>query len=269
MALLRLDQGRDLHQTRGATEEMKMMQVRSLTWLIAILGTACFIGAGAAFYLSPQWIVQDIIRAAQRHDRDRLEQLIDFPRIQRDLSSDIKPVFKRMMLAEMSRNPSAGAFLDSEMEDRMMTGFVSDFIRQNASPAGIEELFGSTSAKPTLFSVPALPIALKNDGTSITQYYLSFGRYRYVVANTKTRSSVEIDLRRQGLMGWRVVRATPRIDADHLLAASNSPDEGLTDASKEVDQATRETDNARMKAEAAEAQTLEAMNAANRANGSR
>jgi uncharacterized protein YecT (DUF1311 family) len=111
---------------------------------------------------------------------------------------------------------------------------VDGAIDQLVSPASLEKAFDDQPVTVEALGEPTQPLDnLFPKGTGGDRYetskrYRSLSRYQITLKSVSTADRVEIDMQRQGLFGWRVVRVTPRISMDNLAGNDNVTDAGAS-----------------------------------------
>lgn len=175
----------------------------------------------------------DAVRdAAQAGDRQRLEALVDFPAVRDRMTTDFRATLLKPTPAESEDyegggfEAATGSFLDL---------FITALIDQVVTPAGLEKV---ATGKPIMVeaigaSTDPVASAFPRDGQGrrfrVETRYLALDRFRYTLVNDARKSRVDIDLRRQGLFGWRAVRVTPRMDLLDL-AGQHDDETAVADA---------------------------------------
>ncbi|MEJ2818507.1 DUF2939 domain-containing protein [Caulobacter sp. CCG-8] len=163
----------------------------------------------------------DAVRdAAQAGDRQRLEALVDFPAVRDQMATDFKATLLKPTPAE-SEDYEGGGF--EAVAGSFLDLFITALIDQVVTPAGLEK---AATGKPVLVeaigaSTDPVASAFPKDGQGrrfrVETRYLAVDRFRYTLVNDARKSRIDIDLRRQGLFGWRAVRVTPRMDLLDLV----------------------------------------------------
>lgn len=200
-------------------------------WLVggamAVLALVLAVWLAMSPYLFP-----DQLRAAARNgDRMKMEEMIDFPRVREGLKSDLKS----LVISEMDRslaeeeiddNPFAASLaqLAKGLAGAMMDGMVD----QAVSPASFEKFAKGESTEVKFNGERSDPMARlfpargNEERFDTKARYLSYSRFRYTVSNKKGDASFDIDLQRRGLLGWQVVRITPRISLESLRSTEGT-----------------------------------------------
>ena len=215
---------------------MKIVDYAAIKWrrpywlvgvAIAVLALVLAVWLAMSPYLFP-----DQLRAAARNgDRMKMEEMINFPRVREGLKSDLKS----LVISEMDRslaeeeiddNPFAVglAQLAKGLAGAMMDGMVD----QAVSPASFEKFAKGESTEVKFNGQRSDPIARlfpargNEERFNTKARYLSYSRFRYVVSNNKGDARFDIDLQRRGLLGWQVVRITPRISLESLRSTEGA-----------------------------------------------
>jgi hypothetical protein len=188
--------------------------------------------AGVFVYASPMGFPAALRTAIQNRDTIRLEQLIDFPAVREGLKSDLKA----QVSAVIARPAGAGgAPADTTLAGAILgltqgqPGGVDQMVDQTVTPQGLEQVVvdqptpadaGGQGAQlfDGLFPKDRAGLRFRVD-----RHYLAFGRFRYTLTSTAGKSFVDVDLQRQGLFGWRVMRVTANLDLASLHIAAAPP----------------------------------------------
>jgi hypothetical protein len=174
-----------------------------------------WIGLGAAvaavlvawYAASPFMAMSALQKAARARDRDRLEELVDFPSVRENLKADFTAgLMKKAENDAATRdNPFAGlaAMLVPALVDRVVDAAVT--------PEGIARLQDGKGvatppgAKPMgKASTPAKPQAKTEDEPKLAYHYSGLNRFK--VEQTTDAGPMTWVLARQGLFGWKLVR---------------------------------------------------------------
>jgi hypothetical protein len=154
--------------------------------------------------------LENIKKAAQQNDKDRLRDLIDFDSVKTGLKEDIKAQIVASTTESVKDNPFAalGVALASMVVDPLVDSIVS--------PAGITRLVedGRIGPQP---GDPASPPSSKaaekpamGDGMKIQYSYDDFSRYRVRIRQPGMESdqALTLTLRREGLFSWKLTRVS-------------------------------------------------------------
>lgn len=204
----------------------------------------------AAYAISPYLAMGALRAAAVDGDRDRLEELVDFPRVRESLKADLNAALLAKMKSDpdMRDNPFAGLglALAPMIVDRTIDAYVT--------PAGLAQLADSnraaqpapdqpapstpavTSAAPAQAgpAAGAVAAAPARDRPKIVAGYRGLNRFR--VVQTQDGQSVTWIFNRQGLFGWKLVR----LELPANIFASG-PDEAAAEAPAAAPDAVPET----------------------------
>lgn len=195
--------------------------LRNFRVLIASAVALVVAVVAALAYVSPMRFAPDLAAAAKAHDTLRLQQLVDFPAVDAGLKSSLTPLLNQLLAQKIS---ASGLNVSGPLGQRL-TAFA-----QGALDAGVGQIADQLATPQTLEALaddrPIVVSAVGRQSTPIddvfpkdaagarfkvTRKYLAFGRFRYTLTNNSGHSSVDIDLVRQGLFGWRVELVTPNI----------------------------------------------------------
>jgi hypothetical protein len=185
-------------------------------------GVALVLAIVAALaWSSPNRFGGAVMAAAKAHDTLRLQQLIDFPAVADGMKADLEPI---MAQAIAQRLAASGASLSAPLAARVsaiaqaeVDAAIGQMVDQLATPLALEQLADDKTIQVTGLGRQATPIddVFPKDATGgrfrVARRYLAWDRFRFTLSNLSARSSVDIDLVRQGLFGWRVERVSPRI----------------------------------------------------------
>jgi hypothetical protein len=175
----------------------------------AVLLLAALVGV---YFASPYMALGALRTAMQNHDRDRLEELVDFPSVRENLKTDLKAVMARRMAEdpEMKDNPFAGLALmmAPALVDRMVEAAVTPegLARISAEGADVEVGGGSGASEAKSGKAKAGP------KRKVRGAYAGLNRFRVEQPLDKGEKVTWV-LRRQGLFGWRLVRVELPVDA--------------------------------------------------------
>lgn len=190
-------------------------------YLAAALALALAAGLGHYSYVSPVTTLENIKKAAQQNDKDRLRDLIDFDSVKTGLKEDIKAQLMASGAESLKDNPFAalGVALASMIVDPLVESIVS--------PAGITRLVenGQVGSRKmdagiaTLSEPAEKPTAA--EGVTVQYGYDDFSHYRVRMHYPRMSSgqSLTLTLRREGLFSWKLARVS-------------IPDDMLEDAAK-------------------------------------
>jgi hypothetical protein len=188
--------------------------------------------AAALAWESPDWFPASVVQAAKARDSARLEQLIDFPAVKDGLKSDLKP-----LMAQAVSHQLAGAGVNVETPLAARLGAVADTLADSAvgqmldqivTPTAIEQLVDDQPVQVTAMGRQSAPIdEIFPKGPTgarflVTRKHLGFGGFRYSLSNLSGRSSVDVDLVRNGLFSWRVQQVTPNISLSELIGGDTA-----------------------------------------------
>jgi hypothetical protein len=173
------------------------------SWIL-IGVAAAFVVSVAAYALSPLLAFNALNAAAKSGDRDRLEQVVDFPAVRENLKSQLAAGLVKSISGdpEMRDNPFAavGALLVPALTDRMVDSVIT--------PDGIAMVLsqGKVSApggEPTAGTTPTKEAA--NLQTKLS--YRTLNRFRAELQRRDQPGvTLALTLERRGLFGWKLVR---------------------------------------------------------------
>ena len=161
----------------------------------------------AWYAASPFLAMGALQKAARAHDRDRLEELVDFPSVRENLKADFTAgLMKKAENDAATRdNPFAGlaAMLVPALVDRVVDAAVTpEGIARMQEGKGVATPPG---AKPMgKASDPAKPAAKADDKPRLSYHYSGLNRFR--VEQPTDAGPMTWVFARQGLFGWKLVR---------------------------------------------------------------
>ena len=210
--------------------------------IVSAVALVCAILA-ALVYVSPTRFPAQLIAAAKARDTLRLQQLVDFPAVDAGLKTDLTPLMNQLLSQKISAsglNVSGplGAKLTAFAEGALDAG-VGQMVDQLVTPAMLENLIDDKPVVVTGVGRQSAPIdeVFPKDAAGnrfrVSHKYLAFSRFRYTLTAISGRSSVDVDLVRQGLFGWRVEQVTPNISLADLGAGDTATDSSAANASAE------------------------------------
>ena len=139
--------------------------------------------------------------AAKSGDRDRLEQVVDFPAVRENLKSDLSARIVKAASTDSSGNEFAAglaALLGPAVIDRMVDAMVT--------PDGLAELLRRGTIK---FPNHAGEAAIDDKKPlQVTSGYRTLDRFRVVLTrgDDLERSGFALTMERRGLFSWRLIR---------------------------------------------------------------
>lgn len=177
--------------------------------ILIVLG---LVAAGLVYAASPLLAVQALRNAAQTGDRDKLDQLVDFPKVREGL----KAQFTAKLTQEMAKHkpapndPFAGFAL--ALAPVMINNMVDSYVTADSVAAMVKT--GQAKAGPA----PASPSATEPSGAPAKAEPKTKMRYGYRDLNTFTLTAdgaegdLVMILRRDGLFGWKLTRIDLPLD---------------------------------------------------------
>lgn len=198
--------------------------------LIASAAVLALVVIAALAYASPTRFGAQVVAAAKNHDTLRLQQLIDFPAVSESLKADLKPLADQALAQRLAQGGAsgqggAGARIAAAAQAVLDLG-VDQLADQLATPAALENLVDDKPVQVIAAGRAATPVddVFPKDRAGVrfrvSHRYLAFDRFRYTLTGVSGHSSVDIDLVRHNLFGWRVERVGANID----LADIQGPD---------------------------------------------
>jgi Protein of unknown function (DUF2939) len=177
--------------------------VKQRSWILVGVAAAAVIGV-FGYALSPFLAFNNLRDAAKTGNRDRLEQVVDFPAVRENLKSQIAAGLMKSMSAdpEMLNNPFAaiGALLAPAITDRMVDSIVT--------PDGIALMLGQGKvSKPG--EEPRTESASAKDSSNLetTLSYRTRNRFRAELRRRdQPDTTLALTLERRGLFGWKLIR---------------------------------------------------------------
>lgn len=208
--------------------------IRNNRVLFASLGVLLVAALGYFLYSGPSGFPAALRTAAQNRDTIRLEQLVDFAAVRDGLKSDLKA-----QLATPASQPAAAAAVASAAVVPAPAA-IDQTVDQVVTAQGLEQVIanppGTASAASQLLD-EVFPKDRTGQRFRVDHHYLAFDRFRYTLTSTGGKSSVDVDLQRQGLFGWRVARVTSNLDPSSLRAALAPPASAAQEPAQEDSQA--------------------------------
>lgn len=179
-------------------------------WIgLAAAVVALLVGWYAA---SPYLAMGALQEAARTGDRDKLEELVDFPRVRESLKADFSAAMMKKAQddASMRDNPFAGLamMLVPALVDRVVDAAVSpEGIARMQQGKGVPTPPG---AKPMGEAKPK-PAPRTGDKPKLTAHYAGLNRFK--VDQPTDSGPMTWVFARQGLFGWKLIRIElpPRI----------------------------------------------------------
>ncbi|PVM90305.1 DUF2939 domain-containing protein [Caulobacter endophyticus] len=163
----------------------------------------------AAYFGSPFVALMSLKTAAKTGDRDRLEQVVDFPQVREGMKSQLTAMLTKRMAEDpaMKDNPFAalGLLMAPAIIDRAIETYVT--------PDSISTMI-TTARKPsqTLAQDPGAA-STSSTGKVRTRYdYVGLDRFRATLTNPDSDDKLSLVLDRKGLFGWRLVRVDLPLD---------------------------------------------------------
>jgi hypothetical protein len=200
-------------------------------WLVGVAIGAVALALAVWVAASPYLFSGQLRTAARSGDRLKMEEMIDFPRVREGLKSDLKLLVISEMdksMADEGTDNSPFAVGLAQLAKGLVGAMMDGMVDQTVSPASLEKFAKGESTEVKFNGQQVDPMArlfparVNEERVNIKARYLSYSRFRYVVSNNKGDPRFDIDLQRRGLLGWQVVRITPRINLESLRATEET-----------------------------------------------
>ncbi|MDB5978356.1 MAG: hypothetical protein JWR07_5116 [Nevskia sp.] len=173
------------------------------------VGVVVLVLAAAAYFTSPILAFSQLSAAARSGDRDRLEQVVDFPAVRESLKGQISASVMKAMGSdpELRRNPFAalGGMLVPALTDRMVDSIVT--------PDGVAAMITQGKVnKPVQLQGQGSAAGDekaggKNEAVNVSYGYRTLDRFRVEVARKDDPQKVlSLTLERRGLFSWKLIR---------------------------------------------------------------
>lgn len=177
--------------------------------VLIVLG---LVAAGLLYAASPLLAVQALRSAAQAGDRDKLDQLIDFPKVREGLKAQFTAKFNQEMAKQKTAANDPFAGLALALAPVMINNVVDSMITADSMAAMVKT--GQAKPGPAL-SGPAPSEAPGAPAKAEPKPKMRYG-YRDLDTFTLTADGAEGDLvmvmRRDGLFGWKLTRVDLPLD---------------------------------------------------------
>jgi hypothetical protein len=176
---------------------------------ILVLGAAAFAGY---YFASPFLALEALRSAAKSGNRDRLDQLVDFPVLRANLKSDLTATIKANPPHDPSEQDSTSAATIEQMTNAFADGFIDAYVRPETVSAIIRNGRAPLSPSDLGAAAPAAS-TLKAD-----MAYVDLNHFRVKLSRTDSIRYTSLILERRNLFAWRLVRIT--FAADHTALSS-------------------------------------------------
>jgi Protein of unknown function (DUF2939) len=158
---------------------------------------------GAAYFGSPFLALHDLRQVARDGDRDRLEQLVDFPRVRENLKSKIDAYVLQSMRSDpnMANNPFAGlgALIVPAIADRAIDSYVT--------PDGIAAVVNNGSPPKLNAADAAEQSQTASSPLKVSPSFADLDHFKVALSRSDApASTLSLVLERHGLFGWRLIR---------------------------------------------------------------
>jgi nitrogen fixation-related uncharacterized protein len=168
-----------------------------------LIAVAVVLVVAGLYLASPFWAVQSLRNAARDQDRDKLEQLVDFPSVRESMKAQMKAKMLKSFQEdpEMQGNPFAG--LAMAMAPMMIDGMIDSFVTPEAMTAIMEK------GKPGPFAEePAATPTTATEDVEVEQAYSDLNTFNVSIKDKADAASGSTALvfKRTGLFGWQLKR---------------------------------------------------------------
>ena len=190
-------------------------RVPMAVYAIAVVAVAFMLGA--AYFASPFLALHDLQQAARTGDRDRLDQLVDFPRVRENLKAKVDAYVLQSMRSDpgMANNPFAGlgALIVPAIADRAIDTYVT--------PDGIAVAVNNgTPPKLSASDAAAAPSQAVASALKASPSFTDLDHFKVALSRSDAPGTrLTLVLERHGLFGWKLTR----IDFDFPAAPSSTP----------------------------------------------
>jgi hypothetical protein len=177
-------------------------------------GVAILLLALAGYFASPLLALHGLRDAMKKGDPDRLEQLVDFPRVREGLKADMTA----MMIAQMQSDPEMRDNPFAAIGLAIAPGLVNNMVDAVVTPATFSRLASARSFEAVAAETPQpdAPAALRPAATPAPaptphQASIDEAKYAYAYAGLNRFRATAQDgptlmLDRNGLFSWRLVK---------------------------------------------------------------
>ncbi|HEX4181137.1 MAG TPA: DUF2939 domain-containing protein [Caulobacteraceae bacterium] len=212
---------------------------RPRTGVYAIVAVAAALVFGAAYFGSPLLSLHDLQRAARNGDRDRMDQLVDFPKVRENLKSKFDAYVLQSMRSDpnMANNPfvGLGALIVPALTDRAIDNYVTpDGIAAVVNNATPPKLNATDAAAP---SPAASPVNFSPSFADLDHFNVALSR------SDSPGAILTLTLERHGLFGWKLTRidfnfpptletASPTVASTNAAIAPVAPPPSNTDVAE-------------------------------------
>lgn len=149
-------------------------------------------------YASPYLAINNIKKAAQAGDSEKVSKYIDYPSVRQSFKDQMNAMMmKEMVNQEDDGFAALGAMLASTMVDKMIDGFVT--------PEGMTMMMKGKDLKDVAKSSVTNSTTQTNEGEQ-AEYktrYTSFSDFEVVIQDPKDSKAVTVKMVRDGL-SWKV-----------------------------------------------------------------
>ncbi|MBP7704490.1 MAG: DUF2939 domain-containing protein [Caulobacter sp.] len=173
--------------------------------LLIGLAVAVAVLVAGLYAASPFWAMNRLRAAIEAGDRDRLEELVDFPSVRENLKADLNAAMMARIrnAPDLRDNPFAGLgmVLVPAIVDRLVDAMIT--------PAGLAQLSEGESPTPggqrsESAKAPESKPAERKEEPKLAYGYRDLNRFQ--VVQTVDRGELTWVFRRRGLFSWQLVR---------------------------------------------------------------
>lgn len=182
----------------------------------AIAVAAAALVFAAAYFASPFLALHDLQQAARTGDRDRLDQLVDFPRVRENLKAKIDAYVLQSMRSDpgMANNPFAGlgALIVPAIADRAIDTYVT--------PDGIAAAVNNGTPPKLNASDAAAQSQAVASRLNTSPSFADLDHFKVALSRSDAPGTrLTLVLERHGLFGWKLTR----LDFDFPAVPSSVP----------------------------------------------
>ncbi len=176
---------------------------RSRTAVYAVVVVAAAVVFSAAYFGSPFLALHDLQQAARDGDSDRLDRLVDFPRVRDNLKSKVDAYLLQSLRSDpsMANNPFAGlgALIVPAIADRAIDAYVT--------PDGIAAMVNN-GVPPKLSALDvAAQTPTASNAVNYSSSYADLDHFKVALSRSENPgNALTLVLERHGLFGWKLTR---------------------------------------------------------------
>lgn len=173
------------------------MKHNRLAAALVAVAVVVLLAAGGFYFASPWMAVGALKQALHDKDRDRLEELIDFPSVRENLKAD----FNAMMMKKVNEDPEMKNNPFSGLALAIIPGLVDRMVDAAVNPANLSNLGG----RAALDDKAPVEGAKGSPPGKITMAYDGLNRFR-ILEPIDQGQALGWVMKRKGLFGWRLTR---------------------------------------------------------------